>query len=136
MRPLARKIFLTQGLVVLLVLAISLFAYLSLLDARARASDLGAEYELGIAHETLLSELRDIQRSRAFYYLEKRNHGEQTDALRVTFRDALERVKGHVDKLESLAATRVDMQALVADLRGVHDHYSEAVRQLEWADAE
>ncbi|MFQ5718306.1 MAG: hypothetical protein ACE5IK_02045 [Acidobacteriota bacterium] len=70
MRPLARKIFLTQGLVVLLVFGISLFAYLSLGEARTRAERLRAEYDIGIAHRALLAELRDLSRSRAFYFLE------------------------------------------------------------------
>ena len=85
MRPLARKIFLTQGLVVLLVFGISLFAWLSLGEARTRAEGLRANYTVGIAHRTLLADLYDLSLSRACYFLENQNPGTNTAPQQKTF---------------------------------------------------
>ncbi len=131
MRPLARRIFLTQGLIVLLVFGVSLFAYVKLLEAKSRASRLRAEYELGIAHEMLLSELRDIGRSRPFYFLEKRSRGTRTEEFKRSFYSSLERVAGGVEELARQAGGRQGLDDLVDQLRLNLAQYRRAVAEQE-----
>ncbi|MFQ5671128.1 MAG: ATP-binding protein [Acidobacteriota bacterium] len=133
MRPLARKIFLTEGFVILMVFGVSLFGYLSLREARTRASHLRAEYELGIAHESLLSELRDIGRSRVYYFVEEQGAGPLTGAFRRSFHESLERVAQGVEELARRAGSRADLAPLVADLRTQLQEYRQAVAEQEVA---
>ena len=127
MRPLARKIFLTQGLVILMVFGVSGFAYLSLGSARDRAAALAADYAIGKAHESLGAELRDIERSRSIYFIERRTDGEMMPQLRNSFYESLERVALGVEELAQRAGERDDLGSLIQSLRSqLHTNHEES----------
>ena len=132
MRPLARKIFLTQGVVILLVFGVSAFAYTHFREAMKRAQGLHAEYNLGTAHEELEAELRDIAISRTFYIQERRSDGEELEAFRRTFAQSLERVAAGVGKLGGAGAGG-DLDLLVSDLSREMDAYRRAVAEEDMA---
>ena len=117
MRPLARRILLTQGLIIVLVFGVSLFAFLSLREARRRAAHLRSEYDRGVAHEKLLAEVRDIARSRSFYVLEQRSGGPLVDDFRRPFYQSLGRIGVGVAELERRAQRRPDLVPGVERLR-------------------
>jgi signal transduction histidine kinase len=132
MRPLARKILLTQGVIILMVLGVSIFSWLQMLDARERAAQLRAEYELGGYHEKLVAELRDIVRSHSFYLLEKRDAGNKVPSMQTAFYHSLEELARGIDELAKQSATREDLAGLVQDLRGNLDQYREMTGRLEY----
>ena len=117
MRPLARRILLTQGLIIVLVFGVSLFAFHSLREARRRAAHLRSEYDRGVAHEKLLAEVRDIARSRSFYVLEQRSSGPLIDEFRRPFYQSLGRIGVGVAGLERRAQRRPDLVPGVERLR-------------------
>lgn len=132
MRPLARKILLTQGVIILLVLGVSIFSWLQMLDARQRAARLRAEYDLGGYHEQLVAELRDIGLSQRFYFSERRTGGERVQDLQSAFYGSLVTVARDIDELAQQSGTREDLAGLVLDLRDGLDAYREMVGRLEF----
>ena len=132
MRPLARKILLTQGVIILLVLGVSIFSWLQMLDARQRAARLRAEYDLGSDHEKLVAELRDIGRNHAFYFLEKKNDGERVQKLQRTFYQSLLTVAEDIDELAQQSGTREDLAGLVLELKASLDKYRVMAGRLEF----
>ena len=132
MRPLARKILLTQGVIILMVLGVSIFSWLQMLDARERAARLQEEYELGGYHEKLVGELRDILRSHTFYLLEKREGGDQVQKMQDAFYGGLEELARDIDELAKQSGTREDLAGLVHDLRYNLDKYREMTGRLEF----
>ncbi len=133
MRPLARKILLTQGVIILLILGVSVFTWVQMLDTRQRAARLMAEYSLGTAQEKLVAELRDIGRNRTFYFLERRSGGEEVPSLRDSFYLSLERVARGVDELSAQVGPRQGLGRLVDSLRRDLDQYRLMVGRQELA---
>jgi signal transduction histidine kinase len=132
MRPLARKILLTQGVIILLVLGVSIFSWLQMLDARQRAARLRAEYDLGGAHEKLKAELRDIGLSHTFYFIEKRTGGDRVHELEGSFYSSLVTVARDIDDLAQQSGTREDLAGLVQELSASLDEYREMIGRLEF----
>ena len=133
MRPLARKILLTQGVIILLVLGVSIFSWLQMLDSRQRAAGLRAEYDLGSNHEKLVAGLRELDRGRVFYFLEKRAGGEKLKEIQQAFYLNLVTVAMGIDELGRQSATREDLAGLVLELSQDLDGYREMVGRLEFS---
>jgi signal transduction histidine kinase len=131
LRPLARKILLTQGVVISLVFGVSTFAFLHFRAARTHATHMHEEFELWLAHEKLETELRDVERSRAFYFQAKRVQGERLVQLRDAFYQSLERLDASVEELAEKAAGPADLGALISGLRRQLTAYRKAVATQE-----
>ncbi|MFQ5766489.1 MAG: hypothetical protein ACE5ID_00675, partial [Acidobacteriota bacterium] len=131
MRPLARKLFLTQGLIILMVFGVSGFAYFALGDAHRRAARLEAEYELGKVQEIFEAELRDIALSRKFYFIEKTSHGDKLAEMRRSFYGSLERLELEIAELANRAGNKSDLKELVHLLRRQLGIYRRAVAEQE-----
>ncbi len=133
MRPLARKILLTQGVIILLIFGVSMFTWWQMIDASKRAERLEAEYNLGTNLEQLLAELRDIGRSRTFYFLEKENNGKDLAELQGSFYRSLVRIAQNIDELAQQSGPRAELAGLVDILGRRLDEYQLMVGQQELA---
>ena len=133
MRPLARKIVLTQGVIILLIFGVSLFTWWQMVDASNRAERLQAEYHLGTNLEQLVAELRDIGRSRTYYFGEKKSGGEELARLQDSFYLSLVRIASTIDELALQSGPRADLAGLVDTLRRRLDEYQLRVGQQELA---
>ncbi|MCZ6650391.1 MAG: HAMP domain-containing sensor histidine kinase [Acidobacteria bacterium] len=133
MRPLARKIVLTQGVIILLIFGVSLFTWWQMVDASNRAERLQAEYHLGTNLEQLVAELRDMGRSRTYYFGEKKSGGEELARLQDSFYLSLVRIASTIDELALQSGPRADLAGLVDTLRRRLDEYQLRVGQQELA---
>ena len=133
MRPLARKIVLTQGVIILLIFGVSIFTWWQMFDASKRAERLQVEYQLGTNLEQLRAELRDIGRSRTFYFLEKKSGGADLARLQDLFYRSLERIAHAIDELALQSGPRAGLAGLVDILRQRLDEYQLMVGKQELA---
>ena len=133
MRPLARKIVLTQGVIILLVFGVSLFTWWQMIDASNRAERLQAEYHLGTNLEQLVAEMRDIGLSRAFYFMGRKSGDKDLTELQESFYLSLVRIAHTIDELALQSGPRADLAGLVDILRRRLDEYQLMVGQQELA---
>ncbi|MCZ6746690.1 MAG: HAMP domain-containing sensor histidine kinase, partial [Acidobacteria bacterium] len=131
--PRARKIVLTQGVIILLIFGVSLFTWWQMVDASNRAERLQAEYHLGTNLEQLVAELRDMGRSRTYYFGEKKSGGEELARLQDSFYLSLVRIASTIDELALQSGPRADLAGLVDTLRRRLDEYQLRVGQQELA---
>jgi signal transduction histidine kinase len=112
---------------------VSIFSWLQMLDTRERAARLRAEYDLGSNHEKLTAELRELDRGRGFYFLEKRTGSDQFQEFQEVFYKNLVTVARDIDELARQSATREDLAGLVLQLSQDLDDYREMVGRLEFS---